>query len=392
MQRRTLGILVVVGLVLGVGGGLAWWFNGQAQMKPDTTANRQTEVKPVKPQPKKKAKLRPKSTIKATAATREIDAILRANRFVGTALVVRSGKIIYEQGMGYADATRHKTNGVNSVYQLASVQKSLTAGLVMKLAAENKLALTDPLAKYYPRIKGARRITLRDMLDMKSGLRLVAFPDKLNSENSMLRFVQKNVISQPRNIGKWDYSPVNFMLLAGIIQQVSGESYRQYFTDNIIRPWHLNHTGFVFNMAHRRAYSQGYQNSDMADVAATYNSRYPESRASMFYQFGTGQVYMSVHDLFVAERNMLQGKLYPASDVNTLLTPGSSSMYGGGAYVYPNYIRVHGLAYGYEATALVSKTGQDGVVLLSNYYRANQLSQTPAMQIWNLLSAGQLKS
>jgi hypothetical protein len=96
--------------------------------------------------------------------------------------------------------------------------------------------------------------------------------------------------------------------------------------------------------------------------------------------------------LFVAERNMLQGKLYPASDVNTLLTPGSSSMYGGGAYVYPNYIRVHGLAYGYEATALVSKTGQDGVVLLSNYYRANQLSQTPAMQIWNLLSAGQLKS
>jgi len=50
------------------------------------------------------------------------------------------------------------------------------------------------------------------------------------------------------------------------------------------------------------------------------------------------------------------------------------------------------LAYGYEATALVSKTGQDGVVLLSNYYRANQLSQTPAMQIWNLLSAGQLKS
>ncbi|MCF7523885.1 hypothetical protein L3X07_13780 [Levilactobacillus brevis] len=56
MQRRTLGILVVVGLVLGVGGGLAWWFNGQAQMKPDTTANRQTVVKPVKPQPKKKAK------------------------------------------------------------------------------------------------------------------------------------------------------------------------------------------------------------------------------------------------------------------------------------------------------------------------------------------------
>jgi len=46
--------------------------------------------------------------------------------------------------------------------------------------------------------------------------------------------------------------------------------------------------------------------------------------------------------------------------------------------------------YGYEATSLLSKDGTDGGVLLSNYYRVNQLSQTPAIQIWNLLQAGEL--
>ncbi|WP_203637402.1 serine hydrolase domain-containing protein [Levilactobacillus wangkuiensis] len=391
MHKKTLGALVAFGMVLGIGGGLAWWFNGLAETHPQPAAvsSSSSVVKPKpKPQPKKPAKK--KTAPKQTAASREIDAILRANRFVGTALVMHGDKVIYQQGMGYADAGEQKKNGVNSVYQLASVQKSFTAGLIMKLAAAQRLSLTDPLSKYYPQIKGAKRITLRDMLDMKSGLTLEAFPDTLNSENGMIKFILSNIISQPRDIGRWNYSPVNFMLLAGIIQQVSGESYRQYFTENIIEPWNLNHTGFVFKMAHRRAFSQGYQNNNQADVDTNYDAKYPESRASMFYQFGTGQVYMSAHDLFIGERNMLLGKLYPASDVNVLLAPGTASMYGGGAYVYPGYIRVHGLAYGYEATALVSKDGEDGVILLSNYYRANQLSQTPAIQIWNLLEAGQL--
>ncbi|MFC6260735.1 serine hydrolase domain-containing protein [Levilactobacillus fujinensis] len=392
MKKRVWGTVIAMGMIVGIALGLAWWFNNQtqSQAEQESSSSSSSVVKP-KPKrvvtPKKKKAVTPKST----AATREVDAILRANRFVGTALVVHKDKVIYQKGMGYADAALQKRNGVNSVYQLASVQKSFTAGLIMKLAAEQKLSLGDTLAQYYPQITGAKDITLRDMLDMKSGLTLEAFPNKLNSENGMLKFILKNVISRPSQIGKWDYSPVNFMLLAGIIQQVTGESYRQYFTENIIQPWGLKHTGFVFKMAHSKTYSQGYQNNNDNNVAADYTSRYPESRASMYYQFGTGQVYMSAHDLYVGERNMLLGKLYPQSDVNVLLTPGSSSMYGGGAYVYPNYIRVHGLAYGYEATAMLTKNGQDGVILLTNYYRPNQLAQTAAVQIWNLLIAGELK-
>ncbi|MFC6274224.1 serine hydrolase domain-containing protein [Levilactobacillus tangyuanensis] len=390
MKPKTWGTVVALAAVLGIGGGLAWWFNGQTQAKPAAVSSSvvKRKVVPKKPKPVKK---KPVAKPKQTAAARQIDAILRANRFVGTALVMHQNKVIFDQGYGYADATQQKKNGPNSIYQLASVQKSFTAGMIMKLAAGRKLALTDPLSTYYPQIAGSKLITLRDMLDMKSGLTLSAFPDKLESENGMLKFVLQNVNSQPKKIGKWNYSPVNFMLLAGIIEQVSGQSYRQYFTENIIRPWHLNHTGFVFNMRHRSSYSQGYQNTDINDVVPNYNRLYGESKASMFYQFGTGQVYMSVHDLFVGERNMLLGKLYPQADAAVLLNPGTASMYGGGAYAYPGYIRVHGLAYGYEATALVSRDGQDGVILLSNYYRANQLSQVPAENIWNLLESGQLK-
>ena len=391
MRKRTLGILVSLGMILGIGGGLAWWFNGQTQSHAEPAATSSSVVKP-KPKPKPKAKkpAKKKTKPKVTAATRQIDAILRANRFVGTALVVRSGKTMFEQGFGYAQANEQKKNGINSVYQLASVQKSFTAGLIMKLAAEGKLSLTDNLAKYYPQIRGARQITLRDMLDMKSGLRLEAFPNQLKTEDAMIKFILENVISNPAKIGQWDYSPVNFMLLAGIIQQVSGQSYRQYFTENIIQPWGLKHSGFVFNMNRQPDYTRGYRNADINSVVPNYASRYFESKTSMNYQFGTGQVYMSARDLYVGERNMLRGKLYPKADVNTLLTPGSASTYGGGDYLEPGYIRVHGLAYGYEATALVSRDGKDGVIVLTNYYRPNQLAQTPALQIWNLLEAGQL--
>ncbi|KJW11706.1 penicillin-binding protein [Levilactobacillus spicheri] len=392
-MKRKMGIfLVALILALGLGAGLTYWFTDQADSEPIkvTSTSSSSAEKVVKPKPKASAKKRAPKKIKATAATRKIDAILRANRFVGTAYVVRNNKPIYEKGFGYADAVLQRKNNANSVYQLASVQKSFTAGLIMKLAAEGKLSLTDNLAKYYPQIRGARQITLRDMLDMKSGLRLEAFPNQLKTEDAMIKFILENVISNPAKIGQWDYSPVNFMLLAGIIQQVSGQSYRQYFTENIIQPWGLKHSGFVFNMNRQPDYTRGYRNADINSVVPNYASRYFESKTSMNYQFGTGQVYMSARDLYVGERNMLRGKLYPKADVNTLLTPGSASTYGGGDYLEPGYIRVHGLAYGYEATALVSRDGKDGVIVLTNYYRPNQLAQTPVLQIWNLLEAGQL--
>ncbi|CAJ1226981.1 serine hydrolase domain-containing protein [Levilactobacillus zymae] len=393
-MKAKMGVFALLtALVIGLGAGLVFWFNNQNQSQAETkpAAVSSSSVKPVKPKPKKVVpkKKRPVAP-KNTAATRKIDAVLRANRFVGTALVVRNGKTVYEKGFGYANYALQRKNGINTEYQLASVQKSFTAGLIMKLAAAKKLALTDNLAKYYPQINGAQQITLRDMLDMKSGLTLVPFPDDLHSETGMIKFILKNVNSDPAKIGQWNYAPVNYMLLAGIIRKVSGQSYQQYFTQNITQAFGLKHTGFVFNMNRQRDYAQGYENEDPNDVVPNYRNKFPESRASMYYQYGTGQVYMSARDLYVGERDMLQGKLYPQADVNTLLTPGSASTYGGGDYIQPGYIRVHGLAYGHEATALLSKDGQDGVVLLTNYYRVNQLAQTPAIQIWNLLEAGQL--
>lgn len=394
-MKSKMGIFALItALVVGLGAGLALWFNNQNQSQAQTApkTERKRTVKPVKPKPKKTTTPKKRQPVapKNTATTRKIDAVLRANRFVGTALVVHHGRPIYEQGFGYANYAAKRKNGATTMYQLASVQKSFTAGLIMKLAAENKLALTDHLSKYYPQINGADQITLRDMLDMKSGLTLEAFPNQLSSEKGMVKFILQNIISEPTKIGQWDYSPVNYMLLAGIIQKVSGQSYRQYFTQNVTQAFGLKHTGFVFNVAHRRNSARGYQNPDPNDVVPNYRNLYPESRTSMYYQFGTGQVYMSARDLYVGERDMLQGKLYPQADVATLLTPGSTSTYGGGDYIQPNYIRVHGLAYGHEATALLSKNGQDGVVLLTNYYRINQLAQTPAIQIWNLLTAGEL--
>ncbi|QMU07303.1 serine hydrolase domain-containing protein [Levilactobacillus suantsaii] len=396
-MKAKMGIFALaLAVAVGLGAGLVFWLNNQnqtqAETKPavvNTSSSSSQSSSQVQSKAQSSSKKRP-SRPRNTAATRRIDAVLRANRFVGTALVVRQGKTVYEKGFGYANYGTHQKNGRNTEYQLASVQKSFTAGLIMKLAAEKKLALSDKLAKYYPQIDGGDAITLRDMLDMKSGLTFTAFPNRVRSEKQMLKFILQNVVSDPDKIGQWNYSPVNFMLLAGIIQKVSGQSYRQYFTTNITQAFGLHHTGFTFNMDQQHDYAHGYTNGNANDVVPTYAHQYGESLTSKYYQFGTGQVYMSAHDLYVGERDMLQGQLYPQADVNVLLTPGTASTYGGGAYIEPGYIRLHGLAYGHEASALLSKDGRDGVVLLTNYYRPNQLAQTAAVQIWNLLEAGQL--
>ena len=68
---------------------------------------------------------------------------LKNRKFVGTALVVKKGHVVYQQAFGMANAQHHKKNTVRSQFMINSVQKSMTGMLVMKAAQTGQLQLTD---------------------------------------------------------------------------------------------------------------------------------------------------------------------------------------------------------------------------------------------------------
>ncbi|KMO52516.1 beta-lactamase, partial [Lacticaseibacillus rhamnosus] len=147
---------------------------------------------------------------------------LQAAHFSGTVLMMRKGKVILNTGLGYADVDSGRLNGPETLYQIGSIQKGLTAVLLMKLVEQGKVRLSDPIGHYFTGIRTGKKVTLRMMLDMRSGLTLPrAQPAKL-SDAGIVRWSIANLnYETPR----YDYQPVNFVLLAGVIEKVTGRLY-----------------------------------------------------------------------------------------------------------------------------------------------------------------------
>lgn len=335
------------------------------------------------------AKIKADPFSKTKSTNDQITAMLKADHFVGTALVVKNKKVIYQKGFGYANYDKKLKNGPRSKFQILSIQKSLTAAGIMQLVQAGKIKLSDKLSKYYPSITHGDDITIRMMLDMSTGLQLKKAPDEALPENQVVNFAVTNATYDASKHGVFNYSSINFLLLAGIIRQESGLSYQSYFEQHFIKKLDLHDTGFVID-GYGKNGTIGYS-ATRTQVNADYTPEAAEPKSQMTYELGTGQVYMSAGDLFKAESAILSGRLMTKSNVEILHTRTATSPYAGGLYrVDAGTLRSHGMGYGQESAMMLSDDGQSGVVLLSNYWRPAVNIQTPMAKIYEEMMLGNL--
>jgi len=326
---------------------------------------------------------------KTESTNQQITAMLEADQFVGTALVVKDNKVIYQKGFGYANYAKKTKNGPHSMFQILSIQKSLTAAGIMQLVQAGKIKLSDKLSKYYPSITHGDDITIRMMLDMSTGLQLKKAPETALPENQVVNFAVTNATYEPKKHGVFNYSSINFLLLAGIIRQQSGISYQKYFEKQFVQKLDLHDTGFVTDDLGKNA-TTGYS-ATKTQVNPDYTPVATEAKAQMTYELGTGQVYMSAGDLFKSESAILKGRLMTPANVEILHTRSATSPYAGGLYrVDAGTLRSHGIGYGQESALMISNDGTSGVVLLSNYWRPAVNIQTPMAKIYEEMMQGNL--
>ncbi|MEO4706254.1 serine hydrolase domain-containing protein, partial [Pediococcus pentosaceus] len=91
-------------------------------------------------------------------------------RFSGTAILIKNNKIVDSYTSDWANI--NSKNTLSTSYEIDSLQKVLTAGLVMMQVNKGTMKLTDKVNKFIPELPGAKDITIRDLLDMSSGLTL----------------------------------------------------------------------------------------------------------------------------------------------------------------------------------------------------------------------------
>ncbi|WP_125711395.1 serine hydrolase domain-containing protein [Lacticaseibacillus porcinae] len=299
----------------------------------------------------------------ATEATLDLQKYLPKNQFSGVAALYRNGKRVATLAQG--QATAQTLNTPDNLFEIDSVQKSVTAGLVMHEAMQGKLHLRDHLSQYFPQVPGSDTITIRQLLDMASGLTVQGgflSKDYINDQTTVDRMLAKLRYTPAMN-GQGRYQAADYVVLVGILMKLTHQSYQTLVENEYIKPLHLTHTRFAYdrNMAEvALGHSLGKHGlTDETPVNAT--------SAQQHQELGTGQLLMSVDDLFAVESGLLSGRLLGGNNVSALLfAPGSLSTYGGGLYQNGPFRSANGFGYGYECFLRITQSGRDAVIVMSN--------------------------
>lgn len=287
--------------------------------------------------------------------------------YSGTALVVNHGQVAALATRGLAVADKHVKNQPNTMFEIDSVQKSLTGGLVMQQIDAGKLSFNTRLSQFYPQLKHGQDITIRQLLAMSSGLMqektYKGTPGAVTDQAAVTNLI-KHLEYVPAWHGQWHYEPCNFNLLAGILEQVTGQSYQQLFTRFYINRLHLHHTRFAYDTATPQM-AQGYMWNAKRAVL-TYDQPKQVATFQERAEFGTGQVFMSTEDLYKAESSLLNGTLLTRRQAKILFQPLGSRYYSGGLYNQPAFKVANGYGYGYQCFLRISPDGREAVVMMSN--------------------------
>src|SRR3954470_18381605 len=100
------------------------------------------------------------------------DRLLEKNKGMGSLTLAKDGNVLYTRSFGYSqiNGTEKKPLTATTKYRIASITKTYTAVMIFQLVEEGKLKLTDTLDKFFPQIPNAGRITIRQILNHRSGI------------------------------------------------------------------------------------------------------------------------------------------------------------------------------------------------------------------------------
>ena len=178
------------------------------------------------------------------------DVLAEKNRAMGSLTVSKNGTVIYSRAVGYSQINEKekKSATTSTKYRIGSISKMFTAAMIFQLVDENKLKLTDTLDKFYPNMPNAKKITVGNLLNHRSGLHSFTgdadYPTwlgKPKTQSEMLAVIAKGKPEFEPN-AKAAYSNSNYVLLGYIIEKATGKSYQTVLKEKITGKLGLSNT------------------------------------------------------------------------------------------------------------------------------------------------------
>lgn len=143
----------------------------------------------------------------------------------------------------------------DQLFQIGSITKSFTSAILLQLVGEGKLSLDDKLGKWLPQYSNWQDVTIRELLNMTSGIpnytednkfKKIAFPHNKRefTFDELISYAhpEKKIAKAPR---KYEYSNSNYILAGKIIEVITKDSYKNQLYKRILIPFHLTHSYYI---------------------------------------------------------------------------------------------------------------------------------------------------
>lgn len=220
-------------------------------------------------------------------------------RLSGAVWVQQGDSLLFADAYGCADFSSMRPNQLESVFNIGSLSKQFTAAAILHLVEDGKVDLHTPINSYLGTYssKHWQKITVHHLLSHTSGI-----PSLLQSGQGLDHvFPEEEAIDLAKLIGyfreldvlskagkKYQYNNSGYVLLAAIIETVSGQPYGEFMADHVFRPYGLTATQHGAPSADELShphYGYAHQQGQAAPI-------YHES-----WLIGAGSIYSTVQDL-----------------------------------------------------------------------------------------------
>jgi len=303
--------------------------------------------------------------------------------------VVSGGSLVWSRSYGLADMEKKIPATKATLYRIGSITKQFTALMLLQLAQDGKVHLSDPVEKYFPdvnkiqgRFPGAPPITLVQLATHTSGLA----PEPEDTETYLKGLVsewEKVLISalphtryayEPGT--RYSYSNIGYAILGAALGRAAGQPYVEYVRQRIFKPLGMSHSFFEPDDRTRSGIARGYLREDDGKVDTATAEREHLGRG---YKVPNGAVYTTMEDMarFVAfemgeEMPQVLKKESLEENFKRVVTAnaGFKRGYGTGFQVVRLgdtvlYGHSGGVA-GYQAEAWFDRGSRTGVIVLRN--------------------------
>jgi CubicO group peptidase (beta-lactamase class C family) len=263
--------------------------------------------------------------------------LVSSGDYYGTVLFAKEGKIELVKGYGFVNLEHRIKNTPQTIYHIASVNKPITAVGVMYLHQNGGLNINDPVSKYLSDYPSGNKITIKNLLSQTSGIpsynRFPDYGDYAKKENSLKEvvdwFKDKDLLFEPGS--KYGYSNSNYVLLAYIIENISGLTYQNFMEKSIFEPLQMEHTKpfkydeIILNRA------EGY------DPANTTFALKKTGFYNNSIKTGSGALFSTVGDLLKLDQALYTEDILNEETKKLMFTPIDDNEYGLGWGIWKRF-------------------------------------------------------